>query len=442
MMPDALTCDKIVMTANHTHHCINKALGVSFLEIGRDDTVMQYNFSARVRSVESSVVRDILKLTQGKSIISFAGGLPADELFPIDAIREASERVFRQGPQALQYGLTEGAVVLRERLAARMQANRGIESEADEILVTSGSQQAIDLYARALLDPGDVVLVENPTYLACLQVLGSYSARIIPVESDSNGMVPEDLAAKLKEHNPKFVYVVPTFSNPTGRVWSLERRQALLDLCREHEVLIFEDDPYGDLKFTDNKVPNIASLEGKTEERIVAYTSTFSKTVAPGLRTGWIVADKQVIRMMARAKQSADLHSSVLDQLILSEMLLPEVFDLDGHIRKLSAVYKERMETMASELQQEMWKDAKWNTPQGGMFFWVELPEGLDAQALLKVAVEKGVAFVPGMSFYAGEPNRNTMRLNYSFAQPSVIRTGMERLTEAASEFLGRYSGV
>lgn len=403
---------------------------------------MQYSFSKRIQSVESSAVRDILKLTQGKSIISFAGGLPAEEWFPVDAIRTASERVFRQGPQALQYGLTEGTLSLRERLAARMGNQRNIQADAEELLISSGSQQAIDLFARAILDPGDVVLVENPTYLACLQVLGMYNARVIPVESDDNGMVPEDLVAKLKQHQPKFVYVVPTFGNPTGRVWSLERREALLRLCREHEVLILEDDPYGDLRFTSERVPNIAALEGRPEDRIVAYTSTFSKTVAPGLRTGWIVADKRIIRMMARAKQSSDLHSSVLDQLILSEMLLPEVFKLDDHIHKLSAVYKERMETMATELQKDMWRDSKWNTPQGGMFFWVELPEGLDAQNLLTCAVEKGVAFVPGTSFYAGEPKRNTMRLNFSFAQPETIRTGMERLTEAVSEFFGRYSGV
>ncbi|WP_019419289.1 aminotransferase-like domain-containing protein [Paenibacillus sp. OSY-SE] len=403
---------------------------------------MQYSFSKRIQSVESSAVRDILKLTQGKSIISFAGGLPAEEWFPVDAIRNASERVFRQGPQALQYGLTEGTLSLRERLAVRLGSQRNIQAEADELLITSGSQQAIDLFTRAMLDPGDVVLVENPTYLACLQVLGMYNARVIPVESDDKGMVPEDLAAKLKQHQPKFVYVVPTFGNPTGRVWSLERREALLRLCREHEVLILEDDPYGDLRFTSDRVPNIAALEGRTDDRIVAYTSTFSKTVAPGLRTGWIVADERIIRMMARAKQSSDLHSSVLDQLILSEMLLPEVFNLDDHIHKLSAVYKERMETMATELQKDMWRDTKWNTPQGGMFFWVELPEGLDAQTLLKCAVEKGVAFVPGTSFYAGEPKRNTMRLNFSFAQPETIRTGMERLTEAVSEFFGRYSSV
>ncbi|UHA72362.1 aminotransferase-like domain-containing protein [Paenibacillus sp. 481] len=401
---------------------------------------MKYSFSKRVQSVESSVVREILKLTQGKSIISFAGGLPADEWFPVDAMRVAAERVFNQGPQALQYGLTEGVTALRESISQRMAANRNIHADVNEILVTSGSQQALDLYVRALLDPGDVVLVEDPTYLACLQVLGMNEARVIPVESDDFGMLPDDLEQKLKQYNPKFVYVVPTFSNPTGRVWSLERREALLRLCREQETLILEDDPYGDISFTSNKVPTIASLEGKQADRIVAYTSTFSKTVAPGLRTGWVVADKRIINMMAKVKQSSDLHSSVLDQLILVEMLNPAVFNIDDHIHKLAAVYKERMETMAAELKNDLWKNARWNLPQGGMFFWVELPEGLHADSLLKCAVEKGVAFVPGKPFYASEAKRNTLRLNYSFAEPSVIRTGMSRLSEAVSEFTARSS--
>ncbi|GAC42745.1 PLP-dependent aminotransferase family protein [Paenibacillus popilliae] len=403
---------------------------------------MQYSFSTRVSSVENPALRDILKLTQGKSIISFAGGLPAEEYFPMETIRYAADRILKHSPQALQYGLTEGTTVLRERLGERLGSHRNIPAAIDEFLITNGSQQALDLFARTMLDPGDTVLVESPTYLACLQVLRMQQANVVPVDSDDHGMIPEDVAEKLKHHRPKFVYVVPTFGNPTGRVWSVERRQALLDLCREHGTVILEDDPYGELRFTSARVPNIAALEGKADHRLVAYTSTFSKTIAPGLRTGWIVADRQIIRMMARAKQSADLHTSVLDQLILSEMLLPEVFKLDDHIRKLSSIYKERMETMEAELSRSIWSDSVWNKPQGGMFFWVELPEGLDSQMLLACAVGKGVAFVPGMSFYAGEPKRNTMRLNYSFAEPDVIRTGMERLSEAVSEFLGRYVGV
>ncbi|MCG7409800.1 PLP-dependent aminotransferase family protein [Paenibacillus sp. ACRRX] len=401
---------------------------------------MKYSFSSRIEAVKSSAVRDILKLTQGQGIISFAGGLPAEEWFPIDALKSASEQVFRMGTQAFQYGLTEGATSLRERVAKRMITYRNIPVELDEIMITSGSQQSLDLFAKAMIDPGDVVLVENPTYLACLQVLQLYGANVIGVESDDYGMIPEDIEAKLKKYKPKFVYVVPTFSNPTGRVWSVERREVLLRLCTEHEVLILEDDPYGELRFSNNKVPNIAALEGNAANRIVAYTSTFSKTVTPGMRTGWIVADKRVIQRLARGKQSSDLHSSVFDQLILSELLESDTFSLDDHIHKLSLVYKERMETMATHLQQDVpWREAVWKMPQGGMFFWVELPEGLDAEALLKCAVGKGVAFVPGTPFFAGEAKRNTMRLNYSFAEPEVIHTGMDRLGEAVGEFLGRH---
>ncbi|SMG54486.1 PLP-dependent aminotransferase family protein [Paenibacillus aquistagni] len=403
---------------------------------------MQYSFSSRIQSIESSAVRDILKLTQGQSIISFAGGLPAEEWFPIEHIREASDRVLSQAPQALQYGLTEGVVSLREGVLERLSRVRGIHGSLDDIMITSGSQQTLDLFAKAVINPGDVVFVEDPTYLACLQVLRLYGADVIGVASDDQGMIPEDLEQKLKQHRPKFVYVVPTFGNPSGRVWSVERRQALLDQCKANHVLILEDDPYGDLRFSGEAVPNIAKLEGKGEDRIVIYTSTFSKTVAPGLRTGYVVADKRIIAMMARGKQACDLHSSVLDQLILSELLVSETFSIDKHIEKLSHIYRERMETMAGHLQEDRcYKEAKWSMPQGGMFFWVELPEGLDAEALLKCSVQKGVAFVPGAPFFAQKPKRNTMRLNYSFAEPTIIHEGMNRLSEAVEEFLGRYAG-
>ncbi|WP_195572146.1 PLP-dependent aminotransferase family protein [Paenibacillus sp. 1001270B_150601_E10] len=403
---------------------------------------MQYSFSSRIQAVESSAVRDILKLTQGQSIISFAGGLPAEEWFPIEHIREAADKVLSQAPQALQYGLTEGVISLREQIAKRLSSVRNIQASHDEIMITSGSQQTLDLFAKALINPGDVVLVEDPTYLACLQVLRLYGAEVIGVKSDEEGMIVEDLEQKLKAHQPKFVYVVPTFSNPTGRVWSVERRQALLDHCRAHEVLILEDDPYGDLRFSGEPVPNIASLEGAVQDRLVIYTSTFSKTVAPGLRTGFVVGDKRILAMMARGKQSSDLHSSVLDQLILSELMQSATFSLDAHIEKLSHIYRERMETMATHLREDRcYRDAKWTTPQGGMFIWVELPEGLEADALLKCAVQKGVAFVPGAPFYAQVPKRNTMRLNYSFAEPAIIHEGMSRLSEAIEEFLGRYDG-
>ncbi|TVX92208.1 PLP-dependent aminotransferase family protein [Paenibacillus agilis] len=404
---------------------------------------MEYTFSNRIQSVQSSVVRDILQLTQGKSIISFAGGLPAEEWFPMEAIRKVSNIVLKQSPKALQYGVTEGIMELREQLAKRMELHKKITVEPSMVMLTSGSQQTIDLMAKAFIDPGDVVLVENPTYLACLQVMKLYGAQVVGVQSDAEGMIPEDLAHKLDKYRPKMVYVVPTFSNPTGRVWSLARRQALLEQCRRTGTVIFEDDPYGELGFTNQQLPTLAALEGDAPDRLVVYTSTFSKLVAPGLRTGWVAADRRIIQMLARGKQSADLHSSVLDQLLLSELLRSDSFSLDDHVHKVSLIYKERMETMLTSLQQnEAWKGSQWNKPQGGMFLWLELPEGLDAEHLLRVAVQKGVAFVPGFPFYVEDCKRNTMRLNFSFASPDVIRTGMERLGEAIGEFTGRYADV
>ncbi|MCR8843731.1 PLP-dependent aminotransferase family protein [Paenibacillus sp. SC116] len=404
---------------------------------------MEYTFSNRIQSVQSSVVRDILQLTQGKSIISFAGGLPSEEWFPMEAIRKVSNIVLKQSPKALQYGVTEGIMELREQLAKRMELHKKITVEPAMVMLTSGSQQAIDLMAKAFIDPGDVVLVENPTYLACLQVMKLYGAQVVGVQSDAEGMIPEDLAYKLDKYRPKMVYVVPTFSNPTGRVWSLARRQALLEQCQRTGTVIFEDDPYGELGFTTQQLPTIAALEGDVPDRLVVYTSTFSKLVAPGLRTGWVAADRRIIQMLARGKQSVDLHSSVLDQLILSELLRSDSFSLDDHVHKVSLIYKERMETMITSLQQNAaWKGSQWNRPQGGMFLWLELPEGLDAEHLLRVAVQKGVAFVPGYPFYVEDCKRNTMRLNFSFASPEVIRTGMERLGEAIGEFTGRYADV
>ncbi|CAH0117832.1 MULTISPECIES: PLP-dependent aminotransferase family protein [unclassified Paenibacillus] len=400
---------------------------------------MQYLFNESVRQMKASSVREILKLTQGGSVISFAGGLPAEELFPAEAIREAAQRIFALGNGALQYGLTEGYVTLREQIGERLAAAEQVKAGVDETILTTGSQQAIDLLARVYLEPGDTVLVENPTYLACLQALRFRGARIVPVVSDADGMDPGDLADKIKRFSPKMAYVVPTFSNPAGKVWSLERRKELLRQCKANNILIVEDDPYGEISFGDYEpVPTLLSLDGQPEDSAVVYTSTFSKTVAPALRTGWAIGDRRVIQMMARAKQSTDLHSSMIDQQILSELLRLEHFKLDDHIAKIRHEYEERMKVMAGLLRQDVWQDARWIEPKGGMFIWVELPEGLDAEALLRASVPKGVAFVPGTDFYAAEPKRNTMRLNFTHSSREQLARGMNLLSEAVEEFTAR----
>ncbi|MFD0590806.1 PLP-dependent aminotransferase family protein [Paenibacillus sp. GCM10027627] len=397
---------------------------------------MEYRFSTRVSQLQSSAVRDILKLTQGKDMISFAGGLPAEELFPVQAVREAADRVFAAGTGALQYGLTEGYLPLREQLSGRMAA-KGMLANADEMILTTGSQQAIDLLIGVLTEPGDTILVEKPTYLASLQVFALHGLNVVAAESDADGIIPESAEELIRKHNPKLLYAVPTFSNPTGKVWSLERRKRILSLCQQYGMLIIEDDPYGEIKFNDeDSFPSLFSLGGKAENNAVLYTSTFSKTVAPALRTGWAIGDQRVIGMMAKAKQAADLHSSTMDQQILSRLL--EQFDLDAHIALISKEYGERMLEMDGLLRRQAVPGLSWIKPKGGMFLWVDLPEGLDAEALLRCSVQKGVAFVPGISFYAADPERNTARLNYTHNKGARTEQGVARLMEAISEFTVR----
>ncbi|MFF2480685.1 PLP-dependent aminotransferase family protein [Paenibacillus sp. NPDC058071] len=397
---------------------------------------MEYRFASKISQVKSSAVRDILKLTQGSDLISFAGGLPAEELFPVQAVREAADRVFSGGTGSLQYGLTEGYIPLREQLTERM-ALKGMKTSPEEMILTTGSQQAISLLVEALTDPGDVVLVEKPTYLACLQVFQLHGLRVIAAESDEFGIVPEDAERLIREHKPKLLYAVPTFGNPTGKVWTTERRKQLLELCVRYGVPVLEDDPYGEIKYdADAEYPTMFSLDQAAGGNSVIYTSTFSKTVAPALRTGWAIGDAAVIQMMAKAKQAADIHSSAIDQQILHHLL--KHFPLDEHIKVISSSYGERMREMQSLLQAQAIDGLTWIEPKGGMFLWVELPEGLDAETLLKVAVKKGVAFVPGSSFYGDDPQRNTARLNFTHNKGERTRIGVERLAEAIREFTAR----
>jgi len=396
--------------------------------------MMNYRFSKSLEGFSSSAVRDILKLTQGKSIISFAGGLPAEEFFPIEAVNAAFQKVMASGKGALQYGLTEGYTPLRQSICNWME-RKNIRVTPDNMIITTGSQQAIDLLTRVYIDPGDVILVEKPTYLAALQVFQARGAVVYSVDGDHDGMDPDDLRVKIEKHKPKMVYVIPTFSNPAGKVWSLERRKAVLALCKAADVLILEDDPYGELKFGDTVTyPSIFSLDEHPDNSCVVYTSTFSKTVAPAVRTGWAMGDSSVIRNMARAKQAADLHSSTLDQQTLHHLL--EDFDLNGHIRTIRAVYEERMRVMAKLLAECDWPGVNWNEPKGGMFFWVEMPESISTSELMPRAVEEGVAFVPGISFFADNPKHNTMRLNFTFADGDTIALGMERLNRAVQSQL------
>ncbi|RBW67612.1 PLP-dependent aminotransferase family protein [Bacillus taeanensis] len=384
---------------------------------------MKYAFAKRVQHLQSSAVRDILKVVNSGNVISFAGGLPDDDLFPVEAVEAAFSKTFQSGKKSFQYGLTEGYEPLREVLIERMGA-KGIKAKLEEVMLTTGSQQAIDLFARIMFSPGDVVLTENPTYLAAVQVFQSYEVNIIPVESDEHGMIPEDLEYKMKKYMPKCVYVVPTFSNPSGKVWSLERRKLLLKLAKKKNVVIFEDDPYGELKFNPKETYTpIAALDNGKH---VLYTSTFSKTVVPALRTGWIKGPYQIIRMMAQAKQAADLHSNSLAHHALYHLCCD--FDLNRHIATLQKEYFNRMKIMQNLLDQADLPGLSYIEPKGGMFFWVRLPEEINATELLNTAVENGVAYVPGAPFYVSNPEQNTIRLNFTHSTPDKLEQGMKTL--------------
>ncbi len=381
-----------------------------------------------------SAVRELLKLTQSQDVISFAGGLPAEEFFPNEALQQAFERVFQAGNKALQYGLTEGFTPLREQISQRL-AHRNIRASVDEMLLTTGSQQAIDLVARVYLEPGAVILTENPTYLVALQAFRYYSVEIVAVRSDEHGMDPEDLARKIAQYHPKLVYVIPTFSNPTGWIWDTARRLNLIEVCDRNNVLIVEDDPYGELKFVRHEsYPSLMSLAQQSGRDCVVYTSTFSKTVVPALRIGWICGNGALIAAMARAKQGADLHSSSLDQQALFQLL--DRYDLDAHILSVSAEYHQRMERMARLLIAEDLGGVHWIEPKGGMFLWLELPQDMDAEVLLQHALPLGVAFVPGTEFYVGPPNKNSLRLNFSYTGKERMTTGVQRLGKAIREVM------
>lgn len=373
--------------------------------------------------MQSSAVRDILKVVNKGDVISFAGGLPDEKLFPVEAVRQAFDEALSSSNKVLQYGETEGVPALKEKLAERMRQKQ-ILRKPEHILVTSGSQQAIDLFARIMFDPRDIVLTENPTYLAALQVFQSYEVNIVPVESDDDGMLEEDLEEKIIRLKPKCIYVVPTYSNPGGKVWSLERRKQLIKLAKKHHVIVFEDDPYGDIKFDEaDTVPPLASMDNN---EYVVYTSTFSKTVVPAMRTGWIAGPYQIIRMMAQAKQATDLHTNSLTQHALVHLM--KEFDLDEHINMLCTEYKERMQVMKALLDRV--DGVSYIEPRGGMFFWVNMPPQVNTTALLAEAVDKGVAFVPGAPFYVRKPEQNTLRLNFTNADPEKIETGMKKLVE------------
>lgn len=380
--------------------------------------------AARARSAEGSPVRDILAVTARPEVINFAGGLPAPELFDADGIAAAFRAVLAETPaQALQYSTTEGEPALRAALAARTTA-RGLATAPDDLLVTTGSQQALSLLATALLEPGDTVLVESPCYLAALQAFGLAGARVVAVPGDEDGLDPRALEDLVLRERPKLLYTVPTFQNPTGRTLSAARRAAVAEVAARYGLWIVEDDPYGELRFEGERVPWIAAQPG-AEDRTVLLGS-FSKVMAPGLRLGWLRAPGELRRACVVAKQAADLHTPTLTQLAAARYLADR--DLDAHVARVAGAYGARRDAMLAGLPDALPAGSVWTRPEGGMFLWARLPAGYDTTALLPEVVRHDVAYVPGAPFHAGEPDRATLRLCFVTQTPDEIAEGLRRL--------------
>jgi 2-aminoadipate transaminase len=384
-----------------------------------------YRFARRMETISVSAVREILKVTERPEIISFAGGLPAPELFPVDALAHAHAEVFAEsGSAAMQYSTTEGWLPLREWIASRLQ-QKWVRTDASRILITNGSQQGIDLTARVFLDPGDEVIVENPCYLAALQAFSVYEARFTPVDSDEQGMRVDQVENALKRSQAKLIYIVPDFHNPKGTTLSLERRRQLIELSRRYHVPILEDDPYGELRYRGDRLPSLASLD---PNGMVVYLSTFSKTLSPGMRIGWVAASEEVIRSLVVAKQAADLHTNTIQQRAAARLL--ERFEYDEHVAELNKVYGERSQAMIAALERYFPCEAIWTEPDGGLFLWIELPERISGEELLQEALCEKVAFVPGAPFFAANPRHNFIRLNFSNSNLNRIDEGVRRIGE------------
>ncbi|MGM1048587.1 2-aminoadipate transaminase [Paenibacillus uliginis N3/975] len=403
---------------------------------------MQYSFASRAQALLSSPLRSIRELAKRDSFISLAEELPAEELFPLPSLAEAASSVLNADRRSLQYGEAEGYGPLREWLSRDWSRRKKLNMSPEQILLTTGTQQALDLLIRGYVDPGDSVLVENPTSPGLLQVLRLQGAHIIPVEGDCNGILPDSLETLIEANHPKLLLAAPNFTNPTGVLWSLERRKEVLRLCEAHDVLIVEDDSVGDLYFPQGgisppQLPSLISLEEKQGDHVL-YVGSFSKTVAPALRTGWAVGNRQIIEMMTAIKQMADWQSSLLNQRLLHHLLDSKHFNYDEHILMLNREYGTRLKLMVELLKRNAWKDAAYKVPSGGMFLWVTLPAGLNGDALLRGSLLKGVGFLPGSMCSPGDEANESIRLNFTHPGRDELLLGMNLISEAVMEFTAR----
>lgn len=396
-------------------------------------------FADRLNNVETSAIRELFKLLGKPGIISFAGGFPDSAMFDVKGLRAASARALEEEPgAALQYGATEGYGPLREQLAALMAAKGAQEVAPDNLIVTTGSQQALDLLGKTLISPGDKVIVEGPTFLATIQCFRLYGAELISAPIDGDGVQTDALEKLIAEHRPKFVYLIPTFGNPSGATLSLERRRAVLEMAVRHNTLIVEDDPYGDLYFGEAPPPSLLNLSASVpgSRELLVHCGSLSKVLSPGLRVGWMIAPAELLAKATMCKQFSDAHTSTFAQATAAQYL--KAGGMPATLDKVRTVYAQRAQAMGDALQAELGDAASFVRPRGGLFFWVRLTGAggklADGNVLAKRAIEKGVAFVPGTPFFCAQPDHATLRLSFATADADRIREGVARLGQALKD--------
>lgn len=394
---------------------------------------MKYHFSNKISALKPSAIREILKATSDPEVIAFSAGNPAPEAFPVEDVRRITAEILEREPiLALQYGVTEGYAPLRETIAARMKKTQNVGRDLDDIIITSGAQQVMDLTAKALCNEGDHIICEAPSFIGSLNAFRSYGVQLTGVSVESDGMNMQELEDRLRDTpDVRFIYTIPNFQNPAGVTMSLEKRRRLYELARQYGVLILEDNPYGDLRVAGEEIPTIKSMD---EDGLVIYCGSFSKILSPGIRVGFTIAPKEIISKLTVCKQTSDVHTTMLCQLIVNEWM--NHCDMDGHIEKIRGIYRGKLNLMCSLIDSELSGFVRYVRPEGGLFIWCELPQGVDMTQFCKKAVEKKVAVVPGTAFLT-DPQADTQcfRLNFSTPTDEAIVKGMKLLGEVAASY-------